>query len=95
MSHLLQEDKGKVDVPKWISQVYADEVLRSVAAKKKVTSAAPDDLPKVCQMSYAHLCLVDYKFRGMLYTYILFSFIGVFDVRLHETAWFYPGVASS
>lgn len=43
ISQLLLKDKGVVDIPEWLSQVYDDEVLCAIAAKKKETSKKSED----------------------------------------------------
>lgn len=55
MSQFPPKDKGEVHVPEWLSQVYANDVLYAIAAKKKETSKRSDevnldDLPKVCSV---------------------------------------------
>ncbi|XP_056688969.1 uncharacterized protein [Spinacia oleracea] len=43
MSRLSPEDKGSVDVPTWLSQVYTDDIFKAVEAKKKESSKKSDE----------------------------------------------------
>ncbi|XP_056691991.1 uncharacterized protein [Spinacia oleracea] len=43
MRRLSLEDKGWVDVPTWLSQVYTDDVFKAVEAKKKESSKKSDE----------------------------------------------------
>lgn len=53
MSRLPPEDKGKIELPEWLTRVYADEVLRAVEAKKRETSKKSDETAPATFPRYA------------------------------------------
>ncbi|XP_056689294.1 uncharacterized protein [Spinacia oleracea] len=43
MDRLSSEEKGVVDVPAWLSEVYTEDILKAVEAKKKDSSKKSDE----------------------------------------------------
>ena len=57
MDRLSSEDKGVVEVPAWLSEVYTEDILKAVEAKKKDSSkksseGASGDVAKVICIYY-------------------------------------------